>query len=80
MEITHESNVQIESIKLSVTENGLDRIRQMPFTRQHFLRHKPWLYHFTHPSNVDVLRQEMAMLERGRMGRAGEHLPTRSGS
>jgi hypothetical protein len=34
----------------------------MSFTRAHFIRHKPWLYHFTHLDNVDVLRRETAML------------------
>ena len=34
----------------------------MSFTRQHFLRYKPWLYHFTHPDNLDLLRKEVAIL------------------
>ena len=33
----------------------------MPFTRGHFLKHRPWLYHFTTPDNVDLLRRGMAM-------------------
>ena len=34
----------------------------MAFTRDDFLARHPWLYHFTTPRNVDLLRAERAML------------------
>ena len=33
----------------------------MAFTRAHFIRFRPWLYHFTTPQNVGLLRRERAM-------------------
>ena len=34
----------------------------MSFNLAQFVRHRPWLYHFTHADNVDMLRRETAML------------------
>lgn len=36
--------------------------RPLAFTRDDFLARRPWLYHFTTPQNVDLLRSERAML------------------
>lgn len=33
----------------------------MPFTRDLFLKHRPWLYHFTTADNVGLLRRHGAM-------------------
>jgi hypothetical protein len=50
------------SVRLPVAKNNVQGVKPMSFTRAHFIRHKPWLYHFTHLDNVDVLRRETAML------------------
>jgi hypothetical protein len=34
----------------------------MAFNRAHFIRHRPWLYHFTAHHNADLLRAERATL------------------
>ncbi len=34
----------------------------MPFPRERFLEHRPYLYHFTNAANVALLRRERAML------------------
>jgi hypothetical protein len=50
----------------------------MAFTRAHFIRsrHRPWLYHFTTPQNVELLRRERAMLSAAAwVARANEHQP-----
>jgi hypothetical protein len=48
----------------------------MSFTRAHFLRYKPWLYHFTDPMNLDSLRDEPQMLSAaGWVSRANEFDP-----
>lgn len=50
----------------------------MAFTRDHFIRHRRWLYHFTAPDNLALLGAERAMLsaaawvERANAFRAGQ--------
>ena len=34
----------------------------MAFSRTHFIRHRPWLYHYTNPSNLESLVRRREML------------------
>lgn len=52
------------------------RPRTVPFTRSHFLQHRPYLYHYTAPGNLDRLRADRAMHSAAAwVARANAHRP-----